>query len=148
MKKIYQNTQLYSECQLIALWNAARFHDVPVPEIGSEQYNKICEDSCCIIGACIDIRPELKRLKLKSVPGENKLNWIKKNIPVALPVIHKRRGFHAVLVVKANRNKLCLANYADGRLCWPLWNNIKKMIPKAPNNKVFGYRLRGESNSQ
>ena len=39
----YQNEQLYSECRLVSLWNAARFYNLEVPEIGSKEYDKICK---------------------------------------------------------------------------------------------------------
>lgn len=138
----YQNTQLWSECRLVALWNAAKFYNITTPKPGTEQYEQICEDGCCIIGACINIEPEVKRLRLKLIQGKINLNWIKKNLPVNIGIRHPRRGFHAVLVVKANGNKLLLANYAKGRLYWLPWRKIKNAIPRSPNDKVYTYKIK------
>ena len=136
----YQNHQLFCECRLVSLWNAARYYGIKPPEPGSKRYKEACEEGCCIIGACINITKEEKRLGLKGVRGKKTLQWIRRNLPVELGVRHPRRGFHSVLIVEVRKSRLLLANYTRGRLYWMDWKTMKRKIPRAPNDKVFKYR--------
>jgi len=125
MLKRYQNKQLWSECMLVSLWNAARFHDVPkVPKIGTKEYKKIAIECKCINGACLsDIEKEAKRLGLISQEGELSIKWFKENLPVEFGV-HCHRGYHSILVVNVKKDKLLLANYALGRTHWMNWDTF------------------------
>ena len=136
----YQNKQRHSECQLVSLWNAARYFDIKTPEFGSRQYEDACEKACCITGACIDIREEEKRLRLQRVQGEQSLHWVRHNLPVELGIHHPKKGFHSVLIVKVKQDRVLLANYARDRVFWLRWNTVNQMIPGPPNNKIWGYK--------
>ncbi len=127
----YQNNQLWSECQLVALWNAARFHVKLTPKMGSRLYKKICKESRCIYGGCIDIDKETKRLGFKVVPGRFNFKWIERNLPVHF-TLFTHKGYHSVLAVGSRDKQLLLANYATGRLHWMGW---KKLLTK--KRRVF-----------
>jgi len=126
----FQNYQLYYECQLVALWNAARFHKIKVPKIGGAQYRKICYESKAILGGCINIERERKRLGLVFMPGRIDLRWIRKNLPVHLAVFcHK--GYHSVLVVDVDADDIItLVNYVKGTIFHIKWNSLKDKINK------------------
>jgi hypothetical protein len=130
--KKYQNKQLWCECWLVSLWNAYRFFGKIPPTMGTPEYRKICEDACCISGACFNsgIERERKRLGIKFVPGQYKLSWIKNNLPVELSLFTKHRGYHSVLVVKTWKNKIQLANYTYGKLQWLPWSRVLELCNK------------------
>lgn len=136
----YQNKQRWCECQLVALWNAHKLL-VPIPpKFGTENYKEICGKSKCIYGGCIDIEKEKQRLKLVSVRGIYKLWWVRQNLPVHFCVFHPTRGYHSVLAVRVNRNKILLANYAQGRLYWLSWQQLLKKCSK--KTKPFSYKFK------
>ena len=138
----YQNIQFWSECQLVALWNAYRFHGKKPPELESWQYAQICIDSGGVYGGCISAVKELRRLKLKCVKGRWSLSWVKKNLPVRFVLFTKHRGYHDVLCVGVCKDKLLLANYARGRLYWLPWSNVKKMKNRRVSPDSIQLRLR------
>ena len=65
----YQNIQKYCECKLVSIWNAALYHNLPyfIPQFNTPEYNKMCEDFCCIAGTCLGVERELNRLGLVKV---------------------------------------------------------------------------------
>lgn len=139
----FQNSQRWSECQLVALWNAARMLGVDeslIPTPRQKRYRHIVADCGCLYGACVDVGPELERLGLKLVPGSWSIEWIKTHIPVEM-TIFCHRGYHSVLVVDARTSlsapldnwELRLANYARGQLRWVGWNRIKKEMARKSN---------------
>ena len=123
----YQNVQFWSECQLVTLWNAYRFHGKKPPELKSWKYALIAIDAGGVYGACLHANREARRLRLKSIPGRWSLVWVRKNLPVGFTLFTKHRGYHNVLCVDVRGDKLLLANYAHGRLYWLPWKNVKKM---------------------
>jgi len=123
----YQNIQFWSECQLVALWNACIFHGKKPPELKSWKYALICIDAGGIYGACTNIKREVQRLGLKCIPGRWSLDWVKKNLPVGFSLFTHHRGYHKVLCIDVYKNKLLLANYAWERLYWLSWKNVKKI---------------------
>ena len=126
----YQNNQLWSECQMISLFNAMRYHNLPsVPEMGTKEYEKICTDYCCINGACLKMSTAYKKFGLKRIKGPIKFHWIRKNLPVELGVFC-HQGYHSILIVGTKKNKLLLANYAKNRLSWMEWKNLIKRIKR------------------
>ncbi len=136
----YQNSQLYQECQLVTLWNAARFHgitDLPVP--GTELYYQICYDSGGTNGGCISIRDEIQRLEMRCIEGPINLQWVRRNLPVSFSLLCWEgqpdsnmisNGYHSVLAVAVKGNRVTLANYARGRLHHMEWRALKKMQNK------------------
>lgn len=129
----YQNVQFWSECQLVSIWNAGRFHGIKVPELETWEYANIVIDAGGIYGACISTKNELRRLKLKLVEGKKSLCWVKSNLPVRFPLFTKHRGYHDVLCVDVQNKKLLLANYSRGKLRWLPWKNVKRMMNKREN---------------
>lgn len=128
----YQNYQLWSECQLVALWNAARFYGINVPKIGSMQYKKICSESCCIFGGCININKEIERLGFNVILGKFNFKWVKRNLPVDF-TLFTHKGYHSVLAIGVKDKKLLLLNYATGRKHWLSWKKLlekkRKVLP-------------------
>lgn len=127
----YQNIQFWSECQLVALWNAYRFHSKEPPKLKSWKYALISIDTGGVYGSCIHANRELRRLGLKCIQGSWSLRWVKKNLPVRFTLFTKHRGYHDVLCVGVCKDKLLLANYARGRLYWLSWKNVKRMKSQA-----------------
>jgi len=124
----YQNEQIYNECLLVSVWNAARHFKIEVPAINSLQYKELCEKFDCIKDGCGSIDKEIKRLGMYTEEGVWDINWIKKNIPVEIGIFCGiKKSYHSVLIVNVFKNKLLLANYAKKRTFWISWQKIKKM---------------------
>jgi hypothetical protein len=134
----YQNNQLYCECQLVALWNAARFYGIDVPTIGTKQYKCICDESGCLYGGCININKEISRLGLKIIPGRTDILWVRKNIPVHF-AIFCHRGYHSVLAIDVVGRNVKLANYAHNRLHSLSWDVLKSK--KNERVRPYSYKL-------
>ena len=133
----YQNTQLYTECQLIAIWNAARFYGMEdlIPKLGTPEYEQACEKFHCKNGSCLGVIKEINRLKLKKVNGKWNLNWIEKNLPVELSVFQTREGgAHSILAVDVIGNRVQVANHTDGRT---IWLDYLTLFDQRINNPYF-----------
>jgi hypothetical protein len=129
MKK-YWNNQLFCECQLVALWNAAIFWDIKVPFRYGHEYVEDCLKASAISGGCINIEHVIKKLKLKAIMIENKFNEIKNNLPVEFKIFC-HRGYHSVLAIDVDTQKrVLLANYAKNKTCWIQYSKLKKMHNK------------------
>ena len=123
----YQNNQLWSECQLVSIWNARRFWGLDAPRMGTKEYEKICKQFHCISGACLGLRKDPESFGIKRINGGRNLRWIKKNLPVEIG-IYCHRGYHSVLIVDYKGDKLLLTNYARGRTHWIEWIKLKNRI--------------------
>ena len=124
VKKKYYNYQEYCDCQFISLINACIFWNKPHIKPHSEKYKKLAKKAGCIHGGCIDLREVYKLLNVKFKPGKLNLSWVKKNLPVHFAIFcHK--GYHSVLCIKVEGNKLHLANYATNRLHTMEWKKFK-----------------------
>lgn len=129
----YQNAQLYSECQLVAMWNAARFWsmNVSLPKMGTRRYRKICKDALALHGAAINPLDEEHRVGLARNYGPHeRLGWVRKHLPVHVSVFC-HRGYHSVLIVGVEGNDVLLANYAKRRLHRMTWKRLKGMLREA-----------------
>jgi len=124
----YLNDQRWSECLLVAIWNAARFHGLETPEPASDEYFRICREAHAIHGGAIGVGFELDRLGLERVPGHLDLRWVREHLPVHF-AIFCHRGYHSVLAVEVDGERLLLANYARGRTHWIEWDLLKRMTP-------------------
>jgi len=133
----YQNNQLWTECQMVSLLNAMRYHSLPdVPEMGSKEYKKLCEEHSCVNGCCLNMSEAYPKLGLDFIENKPNLNWIKRNLPVEL-CVSCHRGYHSILVVGFKKNKLLLANYAKDRLYWMEWKKLKqKILRKFPRSII------------
>lgn len=118
MKK-YWNDQIYYECQLIALWNAAIYQGISVPFRYGLEYIEDCEEARALHGGAINVDKVIQKLQLEPVKGQCNWNWIKQNCPVEFK-ISCHRGWHSVLMVDVDvkKRKVLLANYAKGRVQW------------------------------
>lgn len=133
----YQNAQLYLECQLISIWNAARFYNKEelVPKMGTPEYEQACEDFHCKNGSCLGVIKELNRLGLKMIGGKWDLKWISKNLPVELSIFKtKEGGAHSILVVNVIGNRMQVTNYVDERT---VWVNYITLFDKQIHNQFF-----------
>ena len=128
LKKKYWNNQKYSECQLIALWNSAIYHNIPLPVRYGTEYIKDCEMAFAINGGAINTNLVIKKLGLTPKHGQLKWNWIKKNCPIEFKIFC-HRGYHSVLAVDVDyeNKRILLANYAFNRLHWM---KVEKIIEK------------------
>jgi hypothetical protein len=120
----YQNRQIYCECQLIAIWNAARFWGrSDLPEMGTADYKKRCERAAAIAGGAIFPNFELKTFGLVASRGKYTFRWVCSNLPTHFAVFC-HRGYHSVLVVEVKGSKVLLVNYAKGRTHWMEWTRL------------------------
>ena len=132
----YQNTQLYMECHLVAIWNAARFFGMEhkIPKIGTEEYDKWCLKYACKSGSCIGLKKEFKRLGLKRVEGKWNFDWIKNNLPVVLSIYPPKQRPHAILAVKEQFGGFVVANFGGGVI---QWYSYEKLYEMKINNPCF-----------
>jgi hypothetical protein len=126
MKK-YWNNQIYAECQLVSIWNAAIFYGIPVPERYGKTYRWYCRESCAIHGGALNIELITKNLRLYAYPFKLSWMYLIKNIPCEFSIFCKR-GYHSVLVVAVNikNKKVLLTNYARNRTYWMPWKTLRK----------------------
>lgn len=124
----YWNEQMYSECQLVTIWNAALFHGISVPEQFGDEYKTACEKCCCTIGACINTTSVSENLGLISVDGLLEFEWVKNNLPVEFS-IYCHRGHHSVLCVDINieNEQVLITNYFKGMETWLPFEGIKQL---------------------
>lgn len=133
----YQNTQLFCECQIVSLWNAARFWGLGslVPKMGTRRYKDICRRANAIYGGVINIDFEAERLGLAYFPIEwDKLTPMLPGVSTQLPCVMNvfcERGYHSVLAVahrigepsKPWTSKFLMLNWRR-RKAWIPWGEI------------------------
>jgi len=129
----YQNKQLYCECQLVSVWNAARFwgYEDLVPKMGTRKYKSICKKARCLCGSAININFEIERLGLGLLPLSWRENSICELLPCAMKVFCER-GYHSVLAIahkngKKNKswtNKFLITNWRKYHIAWISWGEI------------------------
>jgi hypothetical protein len=137
----YQTKQLFGECQLVAVWNAARFWglDKIIPVIGTPEYKRICKKANSIAlgngnypGDGVTQQFELERLGLGVFPLRWDVGVIARSIPCELWV-NCEIGYHSVLVVgykKSVSGKVWLDElevvywFKDGRVDWVPWGEV------------------------
>lgn len=128
----YQNTQKWCECQLVSIWNACRYWGInSFPKIGTKEYRAECKKFHAINGSALTVAGAFKRYGIKRLSGKYDLKWVRRHLPVEFSIFYKH-GYHSVLCVAVNKNKVLLANYADGRTCWLNWDKLLSMC----NRKV------------
>ena len=132
----YINNQFYCECQLIAIWNAAKFYGFETPEPETRQYKTICKESRCLYGGCIDVDKEKERLNISSTRGLYSFKWVKYHLPVHFRVFC-HRGYHSVLVVEVDNKDVILANYARNRLHRMSWKQLKEISNRLTKPEQF-----------
>jgi len=136
--KKYWNNQIYCECQLVVLWNAAIYYGIKVPDRYGNEYKADCKKAGSIYGSCLNSRHVMKKLHLQPILGSLDWGWIRINCPIGF-LVFCHRGHHAVLAIDVNlkEKKILLANYAKERL---YWLKFKKLI-KIHNKRVQPIKL-------
>lgn len=115
--KKYWNNQIYSECQLITLWNAYIYYGIKTPKRYGKIYKRICKQSGCTYGACLDISKIKKKFKFKE--GEFTYEWISSNLPTEITIYPPCSSRHSVLIIDAKDNMFLITNYlSDDKLYW------------------------------
>jgi hypothetical protein len=137
----YWNGQLFQECQLVTLWNAAIYHGTEVPKrYGSEYvadslFANAIEDGAEYTGHVVD------KLGLKPKEGPMSWNWIRKNLPVEFSINY--RGYHSALAIDTNnKGEILFANYSRTRLQWVKYSKIKEM--QEPSEPLVSWKLKGK----
>ena len=117
----YQNNQLWSECQLVSIWNACRYWGMDNYLImGTKRYKLACRDAKAIGGSVIGLSSQLRKYNIVRVFGSLNFMWARNHLPIELGV-HCHRGYHSVLVVDTCGHEALLANYARDRTYWLGW---------------------------
>lgn len=105
--KPYLDSQLYSECQLVALLNAWVFWGVSIPEPGSKQYEILVDCVRARYGSATSIEEAFLTLKIKPRRLPLRKDLVEKlfgqGVPVAVPVWYPETGFHICLIVNVCR---------------------------------------------
>jgi len=130
---VYQNDQLYCECQLVSIWNAARFWGFgkSVPKMGTRQYKTICHKARAIHGGIILVDPEVERLGLAFFPIWYRLETVAAYMPCEMSVLCER-GYHSVLAIAYKKgrtskpwtDKFLMLNWRKGYEAWLPWGEI------------------------
>jgi len=102
----YLNTQLYSECQLVTLINAANhLGEKPIVQ-RSEEYERLVDLTLSRHGAALHPERAMDYLRIEAhntdPSWKTLLKHIKNGNPVEYSVWHASCGFHSVLVVGAS----------------------------------------------
>ena len=116
MKKKYWNNQKYSECQLVAIWNAAIYLGIDAPKQYGKEYKEDCTKGGCLYGSCINIDHVLEKLNTQMVAGDLNKKWMSENFPVIYSVFSPSRGLHATTAIGIDGDKIILANYPKNRI--------------------------------
>ncbi len=141
------NTQKYSECQLVAVINAATFLGEPRVNPNSEEYERLVDlvgarnGSALKIGAAVTylrlIQNDITPVTLEEV----RMNILRGN-PVQVAIQHPARGFHSILLTRGTPGGAHVSNLFknEGRLTWPQLRGIMKAVP-AHCRKAAWYEL-------
>ncbi len=142
---VYLNDQLYAECQLVSALNACRFLRLPHPEPGSPDYEEMVDDVRARHGGCIYIERAHEFLGLAWIVRKDPSpQWIRRHLPVEMPLHVPQRGFHSVLAVRADARYVWLANYARGRLHRMTWARLEKLRPVKRRMRTMRSYMRAE----
>ena len=106
MNKVrYQNSQLYSECQLVSVLNASYMLGGSFITKGSNEYERLVDFTCGRNGSCIQIEKVYRYLKLEHVDIKPEWDNIKLMVdygfPVSISVNTPITGNHSVCIVGA-----------------------------------------------
>lgn len=133
----YMNQQKYSECALISLFNAAIYHNLPVPEQYDQDYMDMVILAGCLIDNPVTTKHTLNYLDLYEIEGSYDYSWINSNFPCTLVIDPPDTNVaHNVLVIETKDDKLLLTNYLrDGELHWVSFKDLKwKSFYKKPQS--------------
>ncbi len=144
------DTQKYSECQLVAVINAAAYLGQPLVDPNSEEYERLVDLVGARHGAAIAIRHAMGYLRLishdiKPVALKGVETRVVSGHPVSVSIWDGGVGFHAILLTNGNANgvkawNLGIKGYKKGRLTW---GRLKELMAAAPAHcrKASWYEL-------
>ena len=134
----YWNSQKYSECQLITLWNAYIYYGIRTPKRYGKIYDRVCKQAGCTYGSCLNTSKVKSKFKLEE--GVFTYEWISANLPTEIVFyIPKTLAAHSALVIDANHRELLIANYMmDGSLYWVPFKTIQTSSTcKKPHRIIY-----------
>lgn len=141
------NTQKYSECQLVAVINAATFLGEPRVEQNSEEYERLVDLVGARNGSALGIRSAVTYLRLiQNDITPVTLETVRMNIlrgnPVQVAIHHPAVGFHSILLTRGNSSGAHVSNLFqnEDRLTWPHLRGFMGAVP-AHCRKAAWYEL-------
>jgi len=142
------NEQKYSECQLVAILNAATsLGEVPV-DPNSEEYERLVDFIGARHGSAIRIHAAVNYLRLRMDSSKFDLSTIrrsiKKKVPLCVNVYDKKAGNHTVCIVdlkgKGKNTKLKIPNLSSATNQWIKWKDLERIvIPDNDFGSIGGY---------
>lgn len=149
---MYQNKQLYSECQLVAVINAAIKLGQPSVKIGSNEYERLVDLVGARYGSAISVELAYTYLRLKFV--DTKPEWssvemaVCKGLPLSLAIWSKHYGYHEISIVDKKHDNIRggyllkvpnLKRHTDTRM-WIHWEDLQSLRgDKSLENVGHGY---------
>lgn len=117
------NSQKYSECQLVAVINAASYLGEPLVVPASEEYERLVDLVGARHGSAISIRKAIEYLRLQQheiepITLENVQTRVMSGSPVSVGIQHPTAGFHAVLLTDGDSTRV------------KVWNLRRKEFPQ------------------
>jgi len=142
--------QKYSECQLVAVVNAAAYLGEPLVDPDSEEYERLIDLVGARHGSAISIRLAVNYLRLRCheiepLSLENVKEFTLSGKPVSVSIRHPDPGLHQVLLTDGDSAavrawNLRIKDCPDGRLTWPRLGEL--MAAVAPHlRKAEWYEL-------
>lgn len=134
-----------SACSLITMLNALRDLGQPTCELFSDRWEWLVDVGHGRHGSIIADEKLHGELMLEYVPVE--FEKVHEHVPAELSVFSPTAGFHSVLVIGGDSEKLTLVNYdpPDGPVVQEvLWADIDAPKPGNVNRKAFAIRYTGK----
>ena len=145
------NRQKYSECQLVAAFNAAIFLGTR-ERIGKYEYEYLVDLTGARFGSCISVGKSYPVLGIDYTDveptKESVVTYLSLGAPVQVNVWHEKTGFHTVLIVDYNKkkDKVKVVNFRHitNRKMWVSWDELngrlalyKNLDPTKGNFRIF-----------
>lgn len=143
-------TQKYSECQLVAVINAAAYLGQPLVDPNSEEYERLVDLVCARTGSAIRIDLAIHYLRLvhhdlSPVTVDRVRMQVMSGHPVSATIWHHGPGFHEILLTDGGPKSvkawnLGIKGYPKGRVSW---ERLGELMGAAPHHcrKVGWYEL-------
>ena len=142
--KVIQNSQSYSECQLVSALNAASYLEIIKTFPQGDEYEELVDLALARDGAAITLNKVYRQLKLEYFDvnpiWNNILFYLRKHKwPIGVNVESSKYGFHNVLVIDTKYDDNCwwvqipnLNHHTDDAM-WIRWNDFSILISELPN---------------
>ena len=135
---MYIDRQYYSECKLVSTLNAKYYLTNEYIEPKSTEYEKLVDDCCCRIGACIGIGLMYDYLNLEVIRDYKDSYELKEAIfeynqlPIDVSVWHKRTGLHSSCIVDSDKKtqtvKVMNFRYETSTGSWMFFEDLKRFL--------------------